>query len=597
LLVFGDSLSDSGNAYRLTDGALPDAAYYHDGRFSDGLIWVDHLAARQNYYADLLLGRPIEGSVGALNFAVAGAASGNQQLDASTMAAPGLVTQVRSYLDYAASSARPAERSSAMIWVGGNDYAARATEPGEVPSGHTAFVRGVVGNIGGAVNSLSSAGVKDVTLLNLFAFSRTPSSQALLPEVQAAGDALVAEHNAELLSLAARANGAGGTRVVLVDVHRLIESIAANPAAYGFTTVDRPCLVDGASPECVSSAEARGRLFWDGTHLSSAGQELVYETIVGTRGAAIEGPRQAAVVAEAGLDLMNGHRQMLDTYLRNAVTGTDGLFSFALLAESGHHRRGAVEGRTAYAGSDQTFGGGFDYAVFPGMRLGMLLTRGTTDSSLADKAGSIDGSSITGSVFARLDTGTTTLTTHTGHGWLEFDGDRTTNFSPAPVARFVTKAPAWFVDAAVNHPIAFGQTIVDPMIGGRWTRLDFAGWRERDGGLMNIETDAQTRQSAVGRIGVRVGRPFEFNSVSFLPTIELGYERELLNGWTSAVTLQSGQRFETQATAGGRDRMTLDAGLSARFAGALEANLLYRAYVGGTDDQYHKISGGLSLRF
>lgn len=107
LLIFGDSLSDSGNAYRLTNGLIPDPTYYSNGRFSDGPFWVYYFTGRQGYYADLLLGRPIDGAAGVWNFAVAGALSGDQQLDPSTSAAPGVLTQVRGYLDDAVISGAP----------------------------------------------------------------------------------------------------------------------------------------------------------------------------------------------------------------------------------------------------------------------------------------------------------------------------------------------------------------------------------------------------------------------------------------------------------------------------------------------------------
>src|SRR5262245_59792037 len=67
LVVFGDSLSDAGNASLSTGGALPNPALYYQGRFSDGPIWVDTLAK--------YLGEPAVGPslAGGLDYAFGGA--------------------------------------------------------------------------------------------------------------------------------------------------------------------------------------------------------------------------------------------------------------------------------------------------------------------------------------------------------------------------------------------------------------------------------------------------------------------------------------------------------------------------------------------
>ncbi len=43
IIIFGDSLSDTGKMYQKSKGWLPSSPPYHEGRFSDGPIWVDFL--------------------------------------------------------------------------------------------------------------------------------------------------------------------------------------------------------------------------------------------------------------------------------------------------------------------------------------------------------------------------------------------------------------------------------------------------------------------------------------------------------------------------------------------------------------------------
>ena len=52
LFVFGDSLSDSGNISALTGGLIPASPPYFNGRFSNGPIWVEHLAPALGFAFD-----------------------------------------------------------------------------------------------------------------------------------------------------------------------------------------------------------------------------------------------------------------------------------------------------------------------------------------------------------------------------------------------------------------------------------------------------------------------------------------------------------------------------------------------------------------
>ena len=65
LYVFGDSYCDVGNIFVATGGAEPAAPYYN-GRFSNGPIWLDHVAG--------FLGLPLKPSIlGGTDYAFGGA--------------------------------------------------------------------------------------------------------------------------------------------------------------------------------------------------------------------------------------------------------------------------------------------------------------------------------------------------------------------------------------------------------------------------------------------------------------------------------------------------------------------------------------------
>src|ERR1700722_9994900 len=44
LIIFGDSYSDNGNVYQLTQEAIPNSLRYYQGRFSNGPAWAEYFA-------------------------------------------------------------------------------------------------------------------------------------------------------------------------------------------------------------------------------------------------------------------------------------------------------------------------------------------------------------------------------------------------------------------------------------------------------------------------------------------------------------------------------------------------------------------------
>ena len=99
VVVFGDSLSDSGNVFAATEAvlaeAIPVSPPYDEGRFSNGPVWVDILAEKLGLQLHPFL-------QGGTNFALGGAAIGFDRPDLfendSRVLIPSLRTQVTTFL-------------------------------------------------------------------------------------------------------------------------------------------------------------------------------------------------------------------------------------------------------------------------------------------------------------------------------------------------------------------------------------------------------------------------------------------------------------------------------------------------------------------
>lgn len=219
LVVFGDSLSDSGNA----------------GRYSNGPVWVERIAARIG--AEL---RP--SSVGGTNFAVGGA---------RTHGGPtGLRAQADAFLK-ALPGGRADPDALYIVYGGGNDLLAAEQAPDRVR-----LVENAVEALGSIVEDLAEAGAKNVLVPNLPDIGRTPALRQRGPELAAEARRLSRAFDAALERRLRQIEAEGEVQVLRLDVYALLEEVLADPAAAGFHNVTEPC----SGSACATA------LFWDHLH-------------------------------------------------------------------------------------------------------------------------------------------------------------------------------------------------------------------------------------------------------------------------------------------------------------------------------------------
>ncbi len=147
--VFSDSLADTGNFYRLSGGYPPPP--YFEGRFCNGPLWVEYLAAElgMNYDA-------------ADNFAVAGATTGTVNAnDGSGQKYPGLLNEVESCIDLGRVS--EPERALYVVAAGANDFSV-GLESGVSPQ---SIIADGVNNTLAAVQQLRGAGARFIIVMNV----------------------------------------------------------------------------------------------------------------------------------------------------------------------------------------------------------------------------------------------------------------------------------------------------------------------------------------------------------------------------------------------------------------------------------------------
>jgi phospholipase/lecithinase/hemolysin len=256
LYVFGDSYCDVGNIFIATGGAEPAAPYYN-GRFSNGPLWVDHVAG--------YLGLPLKPSLmpGGTDFAFGGA-----EVTAPVVTPEGTIPsvpqQVALYLEASLGKADP--NALYIIEGGGNDIL-NATSGTPQQLGYEIAL-----GIAESEFLLREAGARHFLIPNLFNVGLLPAAQSNSAFATAASTAA----NQWLTKLLALESLLGGIHIVRLDVFDLMNAVQTDPTHFGFANITTPCLTP------TVCADPDHTLFWDVEHPTEFGQAFFAVTVENT---------------------------------------------------------------------------------------------------------------------------------------------------------------------------------------------------------------------------------------------------------------------------------------------------------------------------
>ncbi len=250
IYVFGDSLSDSGNTFAATDGAIPPSPPYFNGRASNGPVWVETLAPS--------LGLGVNPNT---NRAFFGALSGN--LNTVNLEFPQLPTVpgLQGAIDdliVPAVIPSPILNTLHVVWAGANDYL----------SGVETNPAVVVNNLTTAINKLAALGARNFLVPNLPDLGNTPALRESEVEAQQAATLLSNNHNAALAAAIANLEQNPNINIIHLDVKSLVDEAIANPSQFGFTNVTDNFLLSGAT-------NPNQFLFWDRLHPTNPGHNQI----------------------------------------------------------------------------------------------------------------------------------------------------------------------------------------------------------------------------------------------------------------------------------------------------------------------------------
>lgn len=290
IVVFGTSLSDSGNAFALGGSTntppdyamnpllVPAVPYMRGGHhFSNGATWIEQLARSLRLAGSV---RPALGSdsLGATNYAV-GAARAHD--DGSNF---NLSNQLQAFLaDY---NGRVPPDALYVIEMGGNDIrdAIVAYQTGGPPAAQLILQQAIT-SIAHTVQVLYGAGARQFLVWLPPDVGLTPAIRMLNqvnPGAAQLATGLSQAFNGGLSGVLTQLEGAPGIQIARLDAYTLLHSIVMDPQGYGLTNVGQACLMPSSEPFFCQVPDEY--LFWDGIHPTRAAHTIVAQAAASVLG-------------------------------------------------------------------------------------------------------------------------------------------------------------------------------------------------------------------------------------------------------------------------------------------------------------------------
>jgi phospholipase/lecithinase/hemolysin len=256
IYVFGDSYSDVGNISIATGGAVPGPLYYN-GRFSNGPIWVEHIAGTYG----LTLTPSLSGGT---DYAVGGAEVTAPVPEGSNPPIPSVPQQVELYLQQHNGKADP--KALYILSGGGNDI---LNAPASTSSQQLGFEIAV--GLATSVELLERAGARNLLVPNLFDIGKLPAAR--LGGISSFATATTLVVNQRLNFWLLLEAFAPQTHIYRSDAYDFLQGVFTDSSHFGFNDVTDPCLVTTPTPSVCSNPYVN--LFWDVEHLTLFGHSML----------------------------------------------------------------------------------------------------------------------------------------------------------------------------------------------------------------------------------------------------------------------------------------------------------------------------------
>ncbi|MBG7615250.1 autotransporter domain-containing protein [Brevundimonas sp. BAL450] len=565
LVVFGDSLSDNGNLFGFTGGTQPPAAFYWQGRFSNGRVFTELLGFDATGFGT---------TAGSVNYAFGGA-----RTDAA-MSPPGMQVQLQAYL---ANGGTFGSGDLVSVLGGANNIFQAlgmiSTVPMADPLGYLTLESIDAANeITGLVNAIAGAGAGTVLVSNLPSLAATPQFRGG-PAQNLSGGA-TSTFNAALrqgLFTAAAANA--NSNIILMDLETASAFFAANPGLFGVTNATDACFNQTTFTVC---ANPDSYFYFDGVHPTATGHRALANLALdymyyGDAGA------QTTVLGETAF--RHRERAMEDGSARLSgregwVEGSGGVTAGVVYDQTEFDARGAVA-----SAETETWGARFQLEAAPSSSWRFGLGVGFDQGDLTAGRLAADIETVSGDLWAGWRSGNVFVNGVVGVSSDRFDDiTRLTALTPV-VHTGKTRAVTTGARLQAGTWMEMGGLALSPRAALAWVSADLDGYVEQGPAARHDIAD-RTVEGVTAEVALRL----EGGGPAFGFYAEGGY-RDLINDDADPVTVglaaNPAQALSTafdnplsqQAmvnlgiTARLGERMNLDIGYRGRFAEAADSHV------------------------
>jgi len=275
IVVFGGTGSDTGNACDLDHRSCPPSPPYASGRYSNGPLWIETVAAHNGAVAT-------PSRLGGFNYAFVGSTigliPGSKQMTPGPELRPTMVKQVDEFLNRVNFQVNPQD----LIVLDASALASNIQQAliTGFTSGPAAVIAQARADMNGMINLLHAAGARTIVVVNSMNVGLTPfvGSKGSAAATASATEMSTNFNNGIAQQITAIRAASPGLNLLLVDAFAVEASIMAAPAANGFTNVTAPCYVE--TPVRTACAAPDTYYYWALSEPTfAAGQRLAHETI------------------------------------------------------------------------------------------------------------------------------------------------------------------------------------------------------------------------------------------------------------------------------------------------------------------------------